>query len=177
MAVPRHPRSRTTLLAAGFCALLSLPYVVVGVDLGLVVFGDRPLDPHSASEIATLGYSAQETRNLLAIAFFVLAIVAVYTLILSLGLYHRRQWARHGAILSFVFFAVVMLPMALGGFLAEPPAKNAWLGILLGLADLAVPALLLTEEVSDDFGDMEWYRARSRHRPLPPDPHMVTGRN
>lgn len=176
MAIPRQPRARLTLLTVAFSALMSVPYVIVGLDLGFVVFSARELDPHSAREIATLGYSAQETSNLIAIAFFVLAFVTVYTLILSVGLFRRRQWARHGAILTYVFFGMVMLPLAIGGLTADPPAPNAWLGVVLGLADFVIPVLLLTEEVSDDFGDMEWYRDRAEHRPLPPDPHMIPGR-
>lgn len=177
MAAPRHPRARLTLVAAVASALMSVPYLFVGLDLGFVVFGDRSLDAHSAREIATLGYTAQETRNLIAIAFFVLAVIAVYALALSVGLFRRQQWARHGAILTYIFFGMVMLPFAVGGLTADPPAANAWLGIVLGLADFAIPVLLLTEEVSDDFGDMEWYREREQHRPLPPDPHMVAGRS
>lgn len=172
-----RPRARLTVVSAVLSGLLTLPYLAIGLDLGTIVFGDRELDAHSAREIASLGYSAQEVSNLLAIAFFVLGLVALYTIVLSVGLYHRRQWARHGAILTYVFFAMVMLPLAIGGFTADPPAANAWLGIVLGLADLVVPALLLTEDVSDDFGDEEWYRQREEHRPLPPDPHMVASRN
>lgn len=176
MAGSRHPRARLTVLAAALSAVLAVPYLYVAVDLGLVVFGDRQLDAHSARELATLGYSSQETSNLIAIAFFALVFLAVYAVLLSVGLFLRHQWARHGAILTYIFFAVVMLPLAVAGFTADPPAANAWLGILLGLADLSIPVVLLSNPVSDDFGDMEWYRDREEHRPLPPDPHMVAGR-
>lgn len=172
-----RPRARLTVVAAIVSGLLTLPYLMVAIDLGTIVYGGRELDAHSAREIASLGITGQEVINLLMLAFFVLMFIAGYVLVLSLGIYHRRQWARHGAILSYVFFAMVMLPLAIGGFTADPPAANAWLGIVLGLADLVVPALLLTEPVSDDFGDEEWYREREHHRPLPPDPHMVASRH
>lgn len=172
-----RPRARLTVVAAIVSGLLTLPYLMVAIDLGTIVYGGRELDAHSAREIASLGVTGQEVINLLMLAFFVLMFIAGYVLVLSLGIYHRRQWARHGAILSYVFFAMVMLPLAIGGFTADPPAANAWLGIVLGLADLVVPALLLTEPVSDDFGDEEWYREREHHRPLPPDPHMVASRH
>lgn len=177
MAAPRHPRARMTLFVVGFSALMAVPYAFVAVDLGLVVFGGRQLDTRSAREIATLGYSPHETSNLIAIAFFVTAMIALYALVLTIGLYRRQQWARYGAMLTYVFFAMVMLPMAIGGMTADPPAANAWMGVVLGLADLVVPILLLTEAVSDDFGDMEWYRDREENRRLPPDPHMVSARN
>lgn len=174
METSPHPRARMTVFVAAFSAVLVVPYVFVGVDLALVVFGDRELDAHSARELATLGLSDQEASNLIVIALVALAMITAYALILSLGLYLRRQWARYGAILTYVFFGLVMLPLGIGGSLADPPAPNAWMGIVLGVADLAIPVLLLSEEVSDDFGDMEWLREREEHRPRPPDRDAVT---
>ena len=52
----------------------------------------------------------------------------------------------------FVFglFALAF-PISLAGLMADPPARGAWLGAIVGLVDLAIVVLLLRRSTADDF--------------------------
>lgn len=153
-----EPRSRHTTAAAVIALLLAAPFGWLAFDLAQLVWGGRSLDAESRAELAQFDLSAVELGNLFTFGFWMVAILVVYVVVVAVGILRLREWARHAAILTFLFFGLLMIPMAIYGATYDPPSRNAWLGLLVGAGDLSVVVLLLTPRASDDFEDAEWLR-------------------
>lgn len=158
-----EPRSSHTIAAAVVTFVLAVPFMWLAVDLAAVVFGGRALDPRTRSDLAAFDLSSVETGNLLAFGFWTVAIVVAFVVAVGIGILRLQEWARHAGILTFLFFGLLIIPMAIYGATYDPPSENAWLGLVVGAADLTVVGLLLSSPVSDDFQDAEWLR-RYRER-------------
>lgn len=70
------------------------------------------------------------------------SVVVVSTIIL-IGMLLAREWAREAALVIYGVLGMVVLAASLGGLAADPPAPSAWTGILVGIANLTIVALLL----------------------------------
>jgi hypothetical protein len=46
---------------------------------------------------------------------------------------------------------LVVLATSIGGLAGDPPARSAWTGVLVGIANLAIVGLLLTKSASRVF--------------------------
>ena len=130
----------------GYMALISL--------LG-VLDPDR-IDPAFArgslfgsAGIATDASSA--SQNASAIIALLFGAVTLLTVIIIIGLILRQGWARESGIVVFGFLGIVSLAPSLSGVMADPPAPSAWLGVLTGLANLAIVGLLLLPRTARDF--------------------------
>lgn len=150
---PRPP----TVVAALLTLAVTAPFALASIDFARVAFGGAPVD---TATVAALRLSHHQAANLVTFAFWMVAILTTQTTALALGILRRREWARHGAILTFVALAMIVLPLSLGGMTADPPAPQAWLGVLLGTAEVAIVVLLLTPALADDFDRTEWLRQR-----------------
>lgn len=171
MQSERFPRSWWTTATSLLVLLMTIPYVIAGIDLWRTAYGQAPIDAISREAIVELGLSPVEAGNLFVIFFWVFVIVISYVVVLAVGIYLLKPWARYGAILTFAFFGLLMFPMALAGMTWDPPTENGWLGMLLALADFTAVVLLLIRPVSEDFEDAEF----AANRPIPPDPTMPDG--
>lgn len=71
----------------------------------------------------------------------------------GLGMLSRRGWAREGAMLIMVGYALILLPGSIAGLWHLDDAPNAPWGVLIALVELAILVGLLSRPVSDDFAD------------------------
>lgn len=99
--------------------------------------------------IATDASSA--AQNASAIIAFLFGAVAVVSVIIIIGLILRQSWAREAGMVVYGFLGIASLAPSLNGVMADPPAPSAWLGVLTGLANLAIVGLLLLRTTARNF--------------------------
>jgi hypothetical protein len=89
--------------------------------------------------------------NASAIIGVAIGAVVLLSFIIVIGLALRRDWAREAGVVIYGFLGLMSFAVSLGGLSADPPAPSAWVGMLTGLANVAVVALLLVPPTSRDF--------------------------
>ena len=62
----------------------------------------------------------------------------------------------------FAAFAIVMIPLGIGGQMADPPGENAMTGILIGVVSAVVVVLLAVPATSLTFDQAEIDRRRKK---------------
>jgi hypothetical protein len=129
-------------------------YIAVRSLLG-VLFPDL-IDPAfargalfgSGGSISDVSGAAQNASVMVGLVF---GAVVVVSLIVIIGLILRQSWAREAGMVIYGFLGLLALATSLSGITADPPAPSAWLGVLTGLANLAVVVLLLMRSSARDF--------------------------
>lgn len=71
----------------------------------------------------------------------------------GLGMLGRRGWAREGAMLIVLGYALILLPGSVASLWHLDDAPNAPWGVLIALVEVAILVGLLSRPVSDDFAD------------------------
>ena len=151
IAPPRSPATRALLFLASFLTTLSL---VSAVRSALTAAGvlDAQLEPALREEYAAVGvldeYGLRVSEGVAAV---VTVPVAVTCLIVVLGLFAWKEWAREGALGVFGLLGLFLLVMSLTGLVQDPPARQADLGVLASLVVLSVAALAYSAPVQRDF--------------------------
>lgn len=154
-----HRRAWTTVSAATLIVLVTLPFLDAGIDLARGAFGAGGLTPRRTEAMIRLGITDADRQGLAgATAILTLALCA-WAIVVSAGVMARREWARFGGMLTFSFFALMLLPLTIGG-LGE--ADAAWLGVLVAAGQGFVVWLLWSRPTADDIDDAEWRRQRRR---------------
>ncbi len=142
------------LIALGLTAVFG--YIAVASWLG-ALYPDR-LDPAVSDMFGgfttrafTGGTRISPARNASGIIAFTMGSVVLLCAIIVIGLAFLRAWAREAAFLIFGLLGTISLAASLAGLTADPPAPSAWSGILVGVLNLSVVALLLTRSARRAF--------------------------
>ncbi|MGB5168787.1 MAG: hypothetical protein WBO84_09430 [Acidimicrobiia bacterium] len=148
------------LIASG----LTLAFGYVAVDSLLGAFDPERLDSNFTRSALGMGgaNSAQgvggAASNASAIIGIVIGAVVILSLIIIIGLAFRRDWAREAGVVIYGLLGLMSIAVSLGGLSADPPAPSAWVGMLTGLANVAIVVLLMVPPTSRDFRNSQ--RAR-----------------
>lgn len=143
-------------------AAVTLPFVAAGVIWIVEVANPAELSGEAKRLLVLAGVpalSAEANRLSLIAAVLVLAGSAVAVLAL-VGVAMRRRWGREAAMGVFGLYAAITVPLSLAGMAAEPPGKNAWIGLLVGIGCAAVLSLLLIPSTAALFEHAEMARTR-----------------
>ena len=160
-------RSRATVAAAVVTFIVTIPYAYAAIDIGRMAFGGAPIHENLHDGMIEFGLEPTEYGTVMAMSAIALISTAVYVAAIGVGILRRREWARYGGILTFLFFGLILLPLAISGLTYDPPSSNAWFGVLLALTEFSIVGLLLLSAVSDDFETADWMRKRvERHREM-----------
>lgn len=152
----RRP-ARSTLAAVGLMGAVSLVFLAYAVA---VLAAARNVGVVASRDAVLLGLSGREEGIAITIVGGVILGVSLLTLAQTVGVLLRREGARHAALMTFGVLSFLALATSLPGQLATPPRAGAPFGILTGVADAAVVALLLLPATADDVEAAE--RARER---------------
>ena len=149
------------LIASGLTAAFG--YVAVDSLLGAVDpsrldsdFTRSALGMGGVRDPQGIGGAASNASAIIGVA---IGAVVILSLIIVIGLAFRRDWARETGAVIYGLLGLMSFAVSLGGLSADPPAPSAWVGMLTGLANVAVVVLLLVPPTSRDF------RNRARGRP------------
>ena len=154
-------------------ALMSLLALLVGaIGLQAVALLWQPPDLETRQELVLVGM-ASTAGGIIGVVGVLVVVVSSVALLLGVGVWRRRPWAREGGLLIFTAFALMLIPTSIAGL--GGGARDAEIGLVVGLADAAVVALLMARATSDDFSRMETVRRRAgvgapRARRPPPVP-------
>lgn len=170
MSELRRPRAGTTSTAAFLMLSLTAFFTYAGVQLTRNALDPSSVDRTRALTAIGLGLNPRQSQNLTGILAVMLLTLCALSVTLGIGVIARRQSMRHAAIGLFVMFAIVTVPLALGGVLSDtsstgredlPPA-NPWLGVLIGIVDILIVVLLVLPKTAADFERAESARMRAR---------------
>jgi hypothetical protein len=128
----------------------------------LVTAGDGGLV--ASRDAVVLGISGREEGMATTMVVGVILVVSALTLSLTVGVLRRREGARHAALMTFGILGFLALAASLPGLTAVPQRSGAPFGVLVGLTDLGVVALLLLPATADDVEDAERERDRAAMR-------------
>ena len=151
----------TTLAAAGIMGVLSMVYTAYGVA-ALTTAGDS--GPVASRAAVLLGIDSREESVATMMAAGVILAVSALTLSLTVGLLRRREGARHAALMTFGVLGFLALAASLPGLMSTPQRPGAPFGVLTGVVDLAIVALLLLPATADDVEAAERERERAKTR-------------
>jgi hypothetical protein len=154
--VSRRPYASTTRAAL---------WLVLGVTVAFLAFAVAEIvalvvGPERKAEQTIFGLTPDAARNGMVFSAALVLLACLLTATLAFGLARRRPGARYAAIPVFLLFGCLSLAGSLAGLAADPPARNAALGLLNGVVCLAVVALLARQATADDFGRAEVERQR-----------------
>ena len=159
-------RYGTTAAAVFLGGSLSIAFGLAG--LHLVVDGLDPtrIDESTTSAAVQLGIprGLRDMGVMATISGIVILLLALVAIIALLGVAARRQGYREAALGVFAAFAIVMIPLGVSGQMADPPAENAPVGILVGVVCALVVVLLAVPATSLTFDQAEVDRRRKRAR-------------
>jgi hypothetical protein len=150
-------RFGTTATSVFLGGLLSVAFGIAGVQLVLDGLDPLRIDGSARSAAVQLGVPSgvREMGVMSTISGIVILLFALVAAIALIGVAMRRQGFREAALGLFAAFAIVMIPLGISGQVAEPPAENAMIGILVGVVCalvvvfLAVPATSLTFDIAE----------------------------
>lgn len=152
-------RLAPTTLGAGLLMLaLTAGYTVKGVSSILDVLSTTGPD----SRAVLLGIGPEASATLFVVAAALVLVCCALELYLAIGVLRRRESAREGALFLNGAFALITVPLALAGLLAAERGPAAGWGLLTGVANVAVFALLLHSATRSDVSRAEKRRALSR---------------
>ncbi|MEN8112741.1 MAG: hypothetical protein ABFS21_00010 [Actinomycetota bacterium] len=156
-----HGTAAAAILIAS-ALTVSFGYVAVESLLGAVDPGrlgrdfGRGVLPFAPAGIGT--DAGGVAANASAIIGVVIGAVVLVSAIIVIGLACRREWAREAGFVVYGLLGLLAIAVSLGGLTADPPAPSAWVGLLTGVANIAVVGLLFAPATSRSF------RHRSRKR-------------
>ncbi|HSJ43741.1 MAG TPA: hypothetical protein VK923_03560 [Euzebyales bacterium] len=151
----------TTLAAAGMMGAVSIVFGAYGAA-ELPTAGDS--GPVASRDAVLLGISGREEGVATVMAVVVILAVSALTLSLAVGVLRRREGARYAALMTFGMLGLLALAASLPGLMSTPPRSGAPFGVLTGLVDLGIVALLLLPATADDIEDAERARERAATR-------------
>lgn len=160
--VRRVGRGWSVRTAAALTFAATIPFLLTGLDLLRLAFSPRAAELETRQSLALLGLGAgtREIANFSVLgAVLVLAFCAV-TLLVGVGLLRRREGAQFAGIATFGLFAILMIPTSFAGLRTDPPARLAWLGILIGLVEAVIVVLLLLPASWEEIENAESRRRR-----------------
>ena len=162
----RWARERaTTDIAILIALMLTLTFGYIAIDsiLGAIDperlgrdFG-RGVLPFSPTGTGT--NASAVAANASAIVGLAIGSVVLVSAVIVSGLLFRRDWAREAGLVIYGLLGLMAIGASLGGLFADPPARSAWLGILTGVADLAIAGLLLAPATATHFRHKAQVRA------------------
>jgi hypothetical protein len=129
----------------GYMALMSI----------LSVIDPQRVDPAFAGWAlqfdANQGAVDNATRNASAAIGLILGIVVLTSIVVLIGVILIRGSAREAAVILYGILGLVSLGSSLAGVTSDPPARSAWVGIVVGLANILVVVLLLSRPTNRLF--------------------------
>lgn len=155
----RIRRAWTTLAAAGLIVLVTLPFLDAGMGLARSAFDPAPPTGRRLEAMIRLGIPASDGNGLVGASAVLTLTLCAWSFVLAGGLVARREWARFGGMLTFAFFALMLVPLTVGG-LGE--TSSAWIGVTVAGAQVLIVWLLWSRRTADDIDDAEWLRQRRR---------------
>ena len=148
-------RSGATWAALVLVTLLAGAATASAVVSLLVATGVRDVDRERAvaERIGDVGFGYDEgaLRTAEAFAAAVTAPVAVVLVVVAVGLWTWRQWAREAAFGVLGLGGLLVTVLSVQGLTQDPPGRNAPAGLVAGLLLLGTVGLLLSPPSRDDF--------------------------
>lgn len=170
-----------TLFAGALMLALTVPFAMAAWSMWQV--SATPLDPAAYQRVAVSGVdtgfadlfgrtlSREDARFWIRLSGGFLGVLCAFTASLSIGVALRREWARHTAMVVFLLFGLISVPLALGGAFATPRPAGLTSAVVVASGTVLVLLLLASIEVADDIARGTFYRERKR-RPRSDDlPH------
>ncbi len=157
-------RYLTTTAAVLLGMGLTVPFVNGAVQFILDGIDPNRIDLEARSVFADMGLPTgpEELGVGSMIAGVSIGLISLVTLVALIGIAFRRQWAREAGIGLFTAYAIVVTPLAISGLVADPPAPNAEIGLMVGLGSAAVVALLALPPTSLAFDLAELRREKAK---------------
>lgn len=147
----------TTVGATLIASVLTLSFGYIALDSLLGAINPERLDGNfgrGALSFASPGTGTDAgavAANASAIIGVVIGAVVLVSAIIVVGLAFRHQWAREAGMVIYGMLGLLTVAVAFGGFAADPPAPSAWVGMLTGVANLAIVGLLFAPATARDF--------------------------
>lgn len=167
-AALRSPRHALTALTAGLMVLVTLPFARSASQLVQAAFAPG-LDQELQLSMIAYELDPTEFGLFLKLGAVVMAVACVWTVALAAGVFLRAEGARMAALITFAFFGLISVLMALGALAADPRPDGWTLAMITGPVNVAVLALLVSRTVADDVSRGSFYRQRARQASLPRD--------
>ena len=145
----------STLAAAAVLGGLAAVFAVVAAGM---LRARLRAGTEASERLVLMGLDLDAGASLLAFGGVVVLAACAVVAVLVLGLLLRRPWAREAGMLVTVAFAMLGLGIGAAGLAADRPARAAWAGIAVGLANVAVLVLLLLPATADDVDRAELRR-------------------
>ena len=140
------------LLTAGFGATAALTIVTAVAHQG----------PNA--DAISMQIAPEATKTLFVTAGSIVLVTCAMELYLAIGVLRRKEAAREGALFMAGALAVISLAIGTAGLLADNAASGALWGVLTGLANVVVFALLWHPSTRSDVSRAE--HVRQRRRPM-----------
>ena len=166
MIQEERPRPITTTIAAVLIALVSIPFLINGAELVQLAMEPSAADEELQRALIMTGLSDGGTRQVRTYAVIVATLflgLSLLAVVLASGVFRRREGSQHAAVIVFVILGLIAVVASVQGLTADPPSEGARLGLAVGLTNLAIVALLLTESSRNDFEYMESLRMRRKY--------------
>ncbi|HJR44414.1 MAG TPA: hypothetical protein VJ927_02300 [Actinomycetota bacterium] len=161
-----RPRPTTTIVAAALMMLVCIPFVINGFDLVELASNPSAADEELQHALIVTGLSdggPRQVRTYAIIGAGMMLGLSVLALTLAAGVFRRREGAHHATIVVFAMLGLIALAASSQGLFADPPAEGAKLGLAVGLTNIGIVALLLTNSSREDVEHMESIRARRKY--------------
>ena len=161
-------RFGTTATAVFLGGTLSIAFAFAGAQLLLDGLDPARIDVNTRSAAVQLGIPSG-VRNMgvmSTISGIVILLLALLAVTALFGIASRRQGFREAGLGIFAAFAIVMVPVGISGQVADPPAENAMVGIIIGVLAAMVVVLLAVPATSLLFDQAEVDRRRKRTKDL-----------
>ncbi len=146
----RGPASWWLLVLATLVTALPVGNAVLSALRASGVLGVE-VDPAEGGAGAFGFFDEQGLRIAEGISLLVTLPVAIACLVVLVGLFGQREWAREGALGVFGLGGLLLLVFSLNGLTTDPPGEHAGLGVAGSLLVLSVAALALSPGVRRDF--------------------------
>lgn len=155
-------RFGTTATAVFLGGSLSIAFGIAGAQLLADGLDPARIDLGTRSAAVQLGVpSGVRSMGVMATVSGVVVLLLVLVSVIALvGVAMRRQGFREAGMGVFAAFAIVMIPIGIAGQRGVPPAENAIMGIVVGVASVLVVVLLALPATSLTFDQAEVDRRR-----------------
>ncbi len=159
-------RFGTTATAVFLGGSLSIAFALAGLQLFIDGLDPTRIDESTRIAAVQLGIprGLRDMGVMSTISGSVMLLFALVSITTLLGVALRRQGFREGALGVFAAFAIVMIPLGISGRVADPPAENAMVGIMVGLVSGLVVVLMAVPATSLTFDQAEVDRRRKQAR-------------
>ena len=143
-------RSTPTWLLLAISAAVAAVTVVSATRSVLTAAGWREVDDEELTRAALAGlFGEQQVRSAELFVSLVTVPVAVAATLLLLGLLTWRSWAREAVLGVYGLVGALLVVFSAAGLAGE--ARNAGVGLVVGVLLLAVAALAVSPPVAGDF--------------------------